>query len=80
MSGFCARASVLSGQVARRARSAIGGWDGRAERTYSRRASRTQVSYGAPAWIRRTLSGCKAYPKHAASSALSDRSCSRYLG
>ena len=28
----------------------------------------------------RTLSGCKAYPKHAASSALSDRSCSRYLG
>ena len=44
MSGFCARASGLAGQVTRRALSAIGSWDGRAERTYSRRASRTQAS------------------------------------
>ena len=33
MSGFCARASALGGQVARLARSAIGGCSGRAERT-----------------------------------------------
>ena len=44
MSGFCARASALGCQVARRARCAIEGCSERAERTYSRRANRTQAS------------------------------------